>query len=236
MDTPQNMEYTLISPTKVTRRKDGPFQGAFEIAIQYKYPIVEHGIEIKKPINTFYKSTPKGRYQAEIKNVTPLTKEVAETYLKFQSIIGHCITNGEDINNQLRDLILAIKEINSTKEEILKLDFMALRDLFSEFLDNYKDIHNESNFNSKNQRKGMTKLFFAFITDRNIYTHGVLRIQRPEEVFVIDYIENKKEKARVEVSIQALESFLTISDLLKSLLTEIGTFYRKQNKNSSTTN
>lgn len=221
------MEYTLISPTKITRRKEGPFQGAFEIAIQYQYPLLEHGIEIKKPINTFYKSTPKGSHQAEIKGVTPLTKDVAETYLKFQSIIGHCITNGEDINNQLREFLLAIEELNSTKEDILKMDFMTLRDVFSNFLDNYPDIHTESNFNSKNQMKGMTKLMFSFITDRNIYTHGVLRIQRPEDVFVIDYIENKKEKARVEVTLQVLESFLQISDLLKSLLNEIGSFYRK---------
>jgi phosphatidate phosphatase PAH1 len=165
--------------------------------------------------------------QAEIKGVMPLTKDVAETYLKFQSIIGHCITNGEDINNQLRELLLDIKEINCPKEDILKKDFMALRDVFSDFLEKYADIHNESNFNSKNQRKGMTKLMFSFITDRNIYTHGVLRIQRPEEVFVIDYIENKKEKARVEVTLQCLESFLQLSDLIKSLLNEIGTFYRK---------
>jgi hypothetical protein len=230
--TLKNMEYNLLSPIKILpRKKDGPFQGAFEIAIQYQHSLLEHGIEIKKPINTFYKSTPIGRYQAEIKGgVTPLTTEVAETYLKFQSIIGHCITNGEDINNQLRDLLLAIKQIPYSTEEILQMDFMRLRDVFSSFLDRYNEIHNESNFNSKNQRKGMTKLMFAFITDRNIYTHGVLRIQRPEEVYVIDYIENKKAKVRVEVTLQVLESFLQISDLLKSLLNEIGAFYRKANK------
>jgi hypothetical protein len=222
----QIMQYSLISPTKITRRKEGPFQGAFEVAIQYQYPLVEHGIEIRKPINTLYKSTPIGKYQAEIKNVSPLTKEVAETYLKFQSIIGHCITNGEDINNQLRDLLLCTKELNRASEDILKMDFMGLRDVFRDFLNRYTDIHSESNFNSKQQRKALTKIMFSFITDRNIYTHGVLRIQRPEEVFVIDYIENKKEKARVEVTLRVLESFLQISDLIKNLLNEIATFYR----------
>lgn len=226
------MQYSLISPTKITRRKEGPFQGAFEVAIQYQYTLVEHGIEIKKPINTFYKSTPIGKYQAEIKGVTPLTKEVAETYLKFQSIIGHCITNGEDINNQLRDLLLSIKELNHSNEDILKMDFMGLRDVFSDFLDKYIDIQSELNFNSKKQRKGLTKIMFSFITDRNIYTHGVLRIQRPEEVFVVDYIENKKEKARVEVTLQVLDSFLQISDLIKNLLNEIGAFYRKTKSNA----
>jgi len=155
-----------------------------------------------------------------------LTKEVAETYLKFQSIIGHCITNGEDINNQLRDLLLCTKELNRASEDILKMDFMGLRDVFRDFLNRYTDIHSESNFNSKQQRKALTKIMFSFITDRNIYTHGVLRIQRPEEVFVIDYIENKKEKARVEVTLRVLESFLQISDLIKNLLNEIATFYR----------
>ena len=87
------MEYTLLRPIKVSsRKKDGPFKGAFEIDIPYHHKIVEHGIEIRKPINTFYKSTPQGSHQAQIKTL-PLTNEVAETYLKFQSIIGHCIIN-----------------------------------------------------------------------------------------------------------------------------------------------
>lgn len=223
------MEYTLLSPIKImSPKKDGPFQGAFEIDIPYQYTLLEHGIEIKKTINTFYKSTPKGSHQAEIKTL-PLTNNVAETYFKFQSIIGHCITNGEDINNQLRDLLLSI-QVPYSNEEILQMDFMRLRDVFSSFLEKYTEIHNESNFNSKNQRRGMRKLMFGFITDRNIYTHGVLRIQRPEEFFVIDYIENKKVKVKVGVTLQILESFLQISGLLKSLLNEIGVFYRKTKK------
>src|SRR5688572_16124598 len=132
------MEFALISPTKITRRKDGPFQGAFEIALQYQFSIIEHGIEIKKPINTFHKSSPKGTHRAVVKLNIQLPNEVAETYLKFQSLIGHCITNGEDINNQLRDLLLPIVELNRPKEDILKMDFMALRDLLSEFLDDFK--------------------------------------------------------------------------------------------------
>lgn len=224
------MEYSLKSPTKISIRKDGPFQAAFELARQYPYIIHEHGIAIIKPINIFYKSTPKGSHQAEI-NFKPLTKEVAETYLKFQSLTGHCISNAEDINNQLRDLLLSIKELDYPKEELLKKDFMALRDIFSEFLDEYTNIHAEINFNSKKNRKELTKLMFAFITDRNIYTHGILRIQMPKEIFVIDYIENKRETVRVEVSLQVLESFLQISSLLKVLLNEIGTFYRKEKEN-----
>jgi len=212
-----------------TRKKDGPFQGAVEVSIQHQHKFLEHGIEINKPINTFYKSTPKGSHQAEVKTL-PLTNEVAETYLKFQSIIGHCITNGEDINNQLRDLLLSI-HVPYSKEEIIQMDFMSLRGVFSSFLDRYTEIHTESNFNSRKQRSGMTKLMFAFITDRNIYTHGILRIQRPEEVFVIDYIEHKKLKVRAEVTLQILESFLQISTLLKNLLNEVGAFYRRKKKN-----
>ncbi len=223
------MKYTLLSPTKIPPpKKEDPFQGAFEIDIPYQHTLFEHGIEIKKPINTFYKSTPQGSHQAIIKTL-PLTNDVAETYIKFQSIIGHCILNGEDINNQLRNLLLSI-HVPHSNEEILKKDFMGLRDIFSFFLDRYTEIHNEPNFNSKNQRKDLTKLMFTFITDRNIYTHGALRIQRPEDIFVIDYIENKEAKVRVEVTLQVLESFLKISDLLKSLLNEIGAFYRKANK------
>jgi hypothetical protein len=70
------MEYTLISPTKIIRRKEGPFQAAFEVAIQYQYPILEHDIEIKKPINTFYKSTPKRSHQAGINCIKPLSRKL----------------------------------------------------------------------------------------------------------------------------------------------------------------
>ena len=220
------MQYTLLSPIKLAKpKKDGPFQGAFEANFQAVYTLEEHGLEIKKPIDTFYKSIPKGQYQAEIKAM-PLTKEVAETYFKFQSIIMHCITNGEAINNQLRDLLLNIKELKHNNEDILKMDFMALRGVFSDFFHRYTAIKNEPSFSTKEQRDVLTKVMHRFITDRNIYTHGVLRLQRPEEIFVIDYIEEKKAKVRCEINLDILESFLKISDLLRNILIEVGTFYR----------
>ena len=106
---------------------------------------------------------------------------------------------------------------------------MELKNAFSSYLDRYTEIHKELNFNSQKQRNGMTQLMSRFIIDRNIYTHGVLRIQRPKELFVIDYIENRKVKVRAEITLQILESFLQISHLLKGLLNEIGAFYRKKN-------
>jgi hypothetical protein len=229
------MQYTLLSPHKIAKpRKDGPFQGAFEVRIQHIYAFQEHGLEIKKPIETFYKSKPKGQYQAEIPEVLPVTKEVAETYLKFQSIISHCITNGESINNQLRDLLLSIKELKQSSEEIMEMDFMRLRGVFSDFLHGYTAIKKEPNFNTKDHRKGLTKFMHQFITDRNIYTHGVLLIQRPEDIFVIDYIEEKKSKVRCEVTLEILESYLKISDLIRSLLLEVSSFYDNDKRNNQT--
>jgi hypothetical protein len=225
------MEYTLLSPIKIPKpKKEGPFQGAFEVRIQHMYTFQEHGIEIKKPIETFFKSIPKGQYQAEIPEVLPVTKEISETYLKFQSIITHCITNGEAINNQLRELLLNINELKQTKEEIMRLDFMALRGVFSDFLHSFTAIKREPNFNTKEQRKGLTTMMHKFITDRNIYTHGTLLIQRPEEIFVIDYIEEKKDKVRCEITLNVLESFLKISALLRDLLLQVGTCYRDSKK------
>ena len=226
MTSSQPKQYTLLSPIKVIKLKSGPFQAAFEITKQEIYTIQEHGIQIKKPINTFFKSTPISKYQAAIPNITPLSKEVAEAYLNFQSIISHCIINGESINTQLRDLLILFKELNYKKEEILKMDFMKLRDVFSEFIDKHHSLHNEPNLNTKKQRKDLTKLMFQFITDRNIYTHGTLRIQRPKEAFVIDYIENKKDKIRVNVTLEILDSYLSISELLRQFLSQTSHFYR----------
>jgi len=179
------MKYTLLSPIKIpikqVRPKGAPFQAAFEANLQDVYVLKEHGLEVKKPINTFYKSIPMGSHQAHFPKIIQLTEEVAEAYLKFQSIIGHCITNSEAINNQLRDLLLSIRELNHSKEEIMKMDFMKLRDVFSDFLKSYTAIQNEPNF-SKDQIKALTRIMNQFITDRNIYTHCVLRIQRPEDI------------------------------------------------------
>ena len=229
------MEFTLLSPKKIIRPKGGPFQASFEITRQDTFTLVEGNLAIIKPVDTFYKSIPNGQYQALIPNILPLTKVIAETYLKFQSVISHCITNSEAVNNQLRNFLLDINELNINKEEILKMDFMTLRNTFSEFFHAYKSIQNESNFNTKAQRKALTKFMHQFITDRNIYTHGTLRIQRPEEIFVIDYIENSKAKVRAEVTNEILESFLNIANLIRSLLNQISSFYYKQ-KNSNATN
>ncbi|MBK7375601.1 MAG: hypothetical protein KA409_03000 [Ferruginibacter sp.] len=229
------MHFTLLSPIKVAKtKKDGPFQGSFEARVQHIHTFQEHGLEIKKPIETFFKSIPKGQYQAEIPSLLPLTKEVAETYLKFQSIITHCITNGEAINNQLRELLLTFKELKHSKEEIMQMDFMGLRGVFSDFLHHYTAIKKEPNFSTKEQRKGLTKMMHQFISDRNIYTHGTLLIQRPEEIFVIDYIEEKKTKQRCEITLAILQSFLQASILIRNLLLEVGTFYRNSKRNEPT--
>ena len=220
------MEYVLLSPTKIVKPKGGPFQAAMEVKRDDIYILHEHGIEIKKPINTFYKSVPKGQFQAEIPQIAPVTKDVAETFLKFQSIIAHCITNAEGVNNQLRDLLLGIKELKYCKEEIMQKDFMTLRGIFSDFFHSYNSIKRELNFDTKAKRDSLTKFMHQFITDRNIYTHGVLRILRPEDLFVIDYIEEKKQLVRCKVTIEILESFLLISDLIRSLLNQVGNFYR----------
>jgi hypothetical protein len=228
------MQYNLLSPVKLPKpKKEGPFQGAFEVKLQSVYSFQENGIQIQKPINTFYKSIPQGQYQAIVPNVLPLSNELAETYIKFQSIITHCITNGETINNQLRDFLLTIKEVEHSKEDILKMDFMALRGVFSDFLHGFTAIKREPNYDTKEKRQNLTRMMHRFITDRNIYTHGVLSIQRPEEIFVIDYIEEKKSKERCKITLPILESFLQASIVIRNTLLEIGEFYRKHKRDES---
>jgi hypothetical protein len=220
------MEFILLSPVKLSKpKKDGSFQGAFEVRIPHIHTFIEHGVEIKKPIEILYQSTPKGQYQAEIANVQSVSAEVAEMYLKFQSIIAHCITNAEAINNQLRDLLLSIDTLQAKKEEIIRMDFMGLRGVFSNFLHGFAAIKREPNFDIKVKRDNLTKTMYRFILDRNVYTHGTLLLQRPEEIFVIAYIEEKKTKESCKVTLEILQSFLNASTFIASRLAEVRKFY-----------
>jgi len=187
--------------------------------------VVENDIEVQKSLEVVYNSTPINRFQAKIPGVIPITDEIIADYHNFQSIINHCNNNAEVLNNRLRDFLLTIKERKQTKEELMAMDFMGLRGIFSNFLNSYTAITKEENFNTKDKRKAITQTFFNYISDRNIYTHGALKLRRPDETFVIQFIANKKIKLYAELRADILKSNLAVSIWLMKILAEINTFY-----------
>jgi len=214
----------LLSPKSIIVKKDGPFQTSFEISKKQSYTIAENGVEIKKHIETVYKSKPAGKYQAKV-DVPPLKDETIELYHSFQSLINHCNNNAEVLNNQLRDFVLTIKDLNQTKEEIMAKDFMSLRDILSDFLKTNTIIKAQDLFNTREKIKAITSTFHRYISDRNIYTHGILKLRFPEKVFVMQYIENKRITVYAELSIEILKSNLSVSEELANILAQINTIY-----------
>jgi hypothetical protein len=166
----------LLRAKIISVRTNGPFQAAFEIAKIESYDLTENGIVFQKTIEAFYNSTPLTPYQAKIPNVGPITVEIIERYHEFQELINHCINNAESINSNLRDFLLTIKGRKETKEEIMPMDFMSLRGIFSDFIHSYTEIKRVENFNSKPKRKKIATDFFNYISNRNIYTHGILKL------------------------------------------------------------
>lgn len=216
----------LLSPKPVAIKKGGPFQASFEITKNLNYTIVENGVEIQKPIITLYRSKPINRLKAVVK--APLVTEGnINSYHNFQSLLNHCNNNAEALNNQLRDFVMTLKDLKQTKEELMAMDFMGLRNLFSDFLKGYSEIHKEERFNTTGKIKDITSTFFRYITDRNIYTHGVLKLRFPDRIFVMQYIENKKTKIYAELSLEILKSNLETSKELMSILGKINAHYNK---------
>jgi hypothetical protein len=204
------MEYDLLSPVTITKKGSVKFQASFEVRKHTPFTLNQLSFPIKKMINVLYESIPNGQYSALVPNFKPITKQIAEKFVNFQTIIGHCINNGEFVNNKLREFLLSISEIERTKDELLSLDFMKLRDLFSEFLKKYKPFQDSNNFKTRQQQSAFTKLMFKFITDRNIYTHGMLWVFMPEENYIIDYIDKKKGKQRAKITLEYYSPFLIL--------------------------
>jgi len=214
----------LQSPKSIVVKKDGPFQVALEVTKKLNYMIRESGVAIKKPMEVLYQSKAINKFQAVVK-APIVTSTNIEFYHKFQGLINHCNNNAETLNNQLRDFLLTVKELKQTQEEIMAIDFMGLRNIFSDFLKKYSEIKKIDELNTTEKIKNVTSTFYRYIQDRNIYIHGVLKLRFPKEKFVIQYVENKKIKVYAELSVEILKSNLDVSNQLMKIITEVNNLY-----------
>jgi hypothetical protein len=214
----------LISPKRIIKKKGGPFQAAFEIEKSVDYIITEDDVTFTKSILTVYNSIPVTPFQARIPDIVPIDDGIFAKYHKFQGLINHCINNAEKLNTQLRDLLISIPSIKPPKEELIAMEFMALRNVFSDFFNSYKPLKEQNIYNTKVKRHNITATLYQYITDRNIYTHGILKLRCPDKVFVIQYLEKRTEKVYAELTTEMLQSFLNVSQQLRKTLIDINTF------------
>lgn len=219
----------LFSPKKIEiSKKSGPFQGVFEASQTTTYDFAENGISVTKPIEVFYKSTAINSHQATVPIFAPISEESIESYHFFQNGMNYCINNAEFLNIQLRDLLLSTKTTEEAKAALYRLDFMGQRDAFSKYLNEDRKIRELDTFNTSAKRKIITSTFHQYITDRNIYTHGKLKLLMPDEKFFIDYVLEKRAPARVEITKEIVQSFLDTSKELKRVLQVIQVFLQNE--------
>ena len=215
----------LLSPKRIEISKNNsPFQGAFEASRNTTYDFVENGISVTKPIEVFYKSIAINSHQATVPLFNPISEKSIESYHFFQNGMNYCINNAEFLNIQLRELLLSTKTTDEWKASLYKLDFMGQRDVFSKYINEDRKIRELETFNTSAKRKLITSTFHQYIIDRNIYTHGKLKLLMPDEKFYIDFVLEKRAPARVEITKEIVQSFLEISKELKKVLQVIQVF------------
>jgi septum formation topological specificity factor MinE len=114
----------------------------------------------------------------------------------MQALINSCVDNAEDIKDRLLQIVLA-RSMPKTEEErieIMKMDFMNLRQSFMDDIRKSKIYKEFEDYSSTGKLKPFSQAFHTFITDRNKYTHGQLCFIKPTYDFVLQYIETPGQK------------------------------------------
>lgn len=166
--------------------------------------------------------------------MTSSTDEIVKLFGGMQSLIKSCVDNAEDIKERIHQIVINISVPKSEEEriELMKLDFMKLKQRFMDDIRNSKIYKEFSEFNSEKKLKIYSKIFNAFILDRNKYTHGQLCFLSPSYDFILEYIETpgyQKRYAYVEVNI--LTSYNNFFIEIKKLISEYNIIHQKRKMN-----
>lgn len=208
----------LLSPVKFQTTAH-----AFRATQSVNYDFVEPVSNVKMSKKMHVISFGEGDINSEkgavvkVENILPEQLEIRQYYI-LQTHINHCVNNGEAINRKLRELMQSVYAKNTqTRSDILKMDFMKLRDVFSEFLKAFKPLRGIEEYNSNQKIKKITKVMNQFIIDRNIYTHGQLALYRPGGTFLIEYLNGQRPEFS-EVNLQILDSYNKVYKELEAFL------------------
>lgn len=151
----------------------------------------------------------------------PIPRENTMPYFMVQNFINTCVNNAEAINHKILQLLFQIQRNDPTaltnkkddtgpiplsKKDIIKMDFMSRKNLFSDFVKKFEKLKSIEMFDTNLKIKNVTKVLNQFVLDRNIYTHGLLHLLLPEDVFILEHIEQEHIKYS-EVSLEILKSF-----------------------------
>ncbi len=155
--------------------------------------------------------------------------EKVKLFVGMQSLIKSCVDTAEDIKNCLHQILMNEPKRRTEEErvELMKLDFMKLKQWFMDDIRQTKIYKEFSEFNSTKKLKTYSQCFNTFIVDRNKYTHGQLCFLKPNYEFVLEYIEtpsHQKRYAYVDTAI--LKSYNDCYINIKKLITEYSTIHQ----------
>jgi hypothetical protein len=155
--------------------------------------------------------------------VTASTDERVKIFAGMQALIKSCVDNAEDIKNRIHQIVIGKSQPKSEEErvEIMRMDFMKLKQLFMDEIRNTKIYKEFTEFNSTKKLKTYSQTFNTFILDRNKYTHGQLCFLSPSYDFVLEYIETPAlQKCYARVNVDILRSYNNTYVEIKKLISE----------------
>lgn len=155
--------------------------------------------------------------------MTSPTDERVKLFAGMQSLIKSCVDNAEDIKNRVHQIVLSNSSPKSEGEriEIMKMDFMKLKQWFMDDIRQSKIYKEFSEFNSTKKLKDYSRAFNTFIIDRNKYTHGQLCFVSPNYEFALEYIETSSQQKRyASIDTEVLLSYNSCFIEIKKLITE----------------
>lgn len=198
-------------------------------SISFPYQFTMDSLKIRKVVHRFYivEKVQKGQegiiYIPDGPTVNQLTG-----FGRFQHLVHHCANSAESILNELRDFLMSVTELAINKETLMEMSFIDLRRLLSDLLKKSGLFNSVDGFKTKAEICEFTSLFYDFIIDRNIYTHGVLMIRLPDNSYVIKYIHDHK-YMHADITHEILQSYCDAAWLIAEKLKVLTNSYKAIN-------
>ena len=130
--------------------------------------------------------------------MTSSSDERVKLFAGMQSLIKSCVDNAEHIKDTIHEVLINKSRPTTEEEriELMKMDFMKLKQWFMEDIRSSKIYKEFSKFNSTPKLKLFSKAFNTFVLDRNKYTHGQLCFLSPSYDFILEYIDTPEHQKR----------------------------------------
>lgn len=178
-----------------------------------------------------------GKFKLPFDENAIFDKAVVERMHKIKSKIGQCSQIAETLFSKLKNCnnLFKSEEVLSelfekVEDKYYKLGFMNHRNLLSEIFKSKKIDWLEEILSVYNV-KSITKSFYAFIIDRNKYTHGELMYWYPERKTILEYMNESNTVEYGVVNQDVLNSFLNcykeLNELLDKIITTYNSVYKK---------